>query len=363
MTEQHPDFELDAYDYDLPEELVAQRPAGRRDESKLMLLDRVSGETCARRFSELPQFLPEGSLLVANNSRVVPARLFGSKPSGGKVEFLLLTPLPLLDIRAGSHPKWNRAEAYGLIKASKAPKPGDEVVFAEDLRMEVKERLEYGRCQVELVWRGSLPDIFFEHGHQPLPPYIKRDDTPSDGERYQTIYADQSKTGSVAAPTAGLHFTPEMRESLKNAGFGWSELTLYVGYGTFSPVRDDDVRRHVMHAEYVEIPQETATAVAAAKSEGRPVVAVGTTTVRALEGAYLNVHGIQPFRGWVDLFIYPGFKFNVVDHLLTNFHLPRSSLLMMVSAFAGRETMLRAYREAIRQEFRFYSYGDSMFIF
>lgn len=363
MNGKHPDFDLESYYYELPQELIAQRPAADRDMSRLMLLDRVSGETCSRGFGDLPDILPQGALIVVNDSRVLPARLYGNKPSGGKVEFLLLTPLPLLEIRADSVSGLSRAEAQGLIKASKAVRSGDSIVFTDDLSLTVIEPLEYGRCLVELAWRGDLSDLFLKLGHQPLPPYIRRPDTAEDAERYQTVYADHAKTGSVAAPTAGLHFTPGIRSRLKDEGFEWAAVTLYVGYGTFSPVREDDVRRHLMHSEYLEIPQSTATAISKAKERGRPVVAVGTTTVRALEGAFLASHAVQPFAGWTDLFILPGFKFNVVDHLLTNFHLPRSSLLMMISAFAGRESVLRAYRQAIKEGFRFYSYGDAMFIF
>jgi S-adenosylmethionine:tRNA ribosyltransferase-isomerase len=213
-----------------------------------------------------------------------------------------------------------------------------------------------------LHWSGELAEIFLEHGHQPLPPYIKRPDAAVDFERYQTVYAEESKLGSVAAPTAGLHFTPELRDRILDAGHLWRELTLYVGYGTFSPVRERDIRKHRMHAEYVEIPSDTAEAVAEHKERGLPVVAVGTTSVRALEGAFALTGKIAAFTGWTDLFIRPGFEFKVTDHMLTNFHLPESSLLIMVSSFAGRQAILKAYAVALEEGFRFFSYGDAMFI-
>lgn len=362
MTDINPDLLLESYDYELPESLIAQRPAPGRDRSRLMRLDKGSGAIGLHEFRELPDILPPGALLVANDSRVLPARLYGAKPSGGRVEFLLLIPLPLLEIKQDASGA-SRAEAECLLKASKAAKAGDIVVFSDDFSLTVIEVLGFGRCRVELCWRGDLAGLFFRLGHQPLPPYIRRPDTPEDARSYQTIYADQAKTGSVAAPTAGLHFTPEVRDRLRDAGFGWSTVTLYVGYGTFSSVREADITRHAMHAEYVEVPQDTAEAVLRAKSEGRPVIAVGTTTVRALEGTYRALDGLGPFSGWINLFIHPGFRFGVVDHLLTNFHLPGSSLLMMVSALAGRERILAAYKRAVSENFRFYSYGDAMFIF
>lgn len=362
MNHINPDFLLSSYDYPLPEDRIAQEPATGRDASRLMLLDRSSGATALKRFTDLPGLLPPGALLVANNSRVLPARVFGAKPTGGKVEFLLLTPLPILEIHDGQAPGWKAAKAQGLIRASKGAKPGDSVIFNDSFRLTVVEALEFGRCKVELAWRGELPELFVKLGHQPLPPYIRRPDTPEDAVRYQTVYNDKSKTGSVAAPTAGLHFTQELRSRLLDMGFGWASVTLYVGYGTFSPVREDDIRHHEMHAEYVEISRETADAVVKAKAEGRPIVAVGTTSVRALEGAYLANNGPGPFKGWIDMFIYPGFRFNVTDHMLTNFHLPKSSLLMMISAFADRETVLEAYCKAVQEGFRFFSYGDAMLI-
>ena len=355
------DFRLSDYAFDLPAERIAQQPAERRDGSRLMVLDRATGAAEVRRFVDLPDLLPAGALLVANNSRVVPARLYGSKPSGGRVEFLLLTPPPLLLAEPEGDGRWV-ARADGLLRASKAPRVGDEVAFGPDLRLFVEEKREFGQATVLLSWRGVLAEILDRLGHLPLPPYIRRPDSPADAERYQTVYADPAKAGSAAAPTAGLHFTPELRSRLAERGVEWAEVTLYVGYGTFSPVRSADIRQHRMHAEFVEIGPEAASAVARALAQGRPVVAVGTTSARTLEGAFAATGGFGPYTGWTDIYLLPGSRFHVVDHLLTNFHLPESSLLIMVSALAGREAVRAAYSKALDNGFRFFSYGDAMFI-
>ena len=354
------DFRLSSYHYDLPEDRIAQEPADRRDGSKLLILDRSDSSFTPTRFDNLLDHLPENALMVANNSRVVPARVFGRKPSGGKVEFLLLTPLPLLEPVIDG--EWFVARAEGLLRASKSPKPDAVIHVSEDLKINPVEASEFGRWKVELRWRGDIVKLFGSLGHLPLPPYIKREDDEVDKERYQTVYADDSKAGSVAAPTAGLHFTPELRKQLLDSGRDWAEVTLYVGYGTFSPVRADDIREHAMHAEYIEVPPETAEAVRTAKRDGRPVVAVGTTSARTLEGMHLACGDIRPYAGETDIFIYPGHQFNVVDAMLTNFHLPQSSLVMMIAALVGRETILSAYQFALEHDFRFFSYGDSMLI-
>ena len=359
------DCDLHSYRYDLPQERIAQTPADRRDASRLMVLDRATGDAPGRvfdaAFADLPSLLPPGALLVANNSRVVPARLYGHKATGGKVEFLLLTPPPLIEVQAvgdGRH----SARVEGLLRASKAPKTGQAIELGPGLGLTVAERGEFGRCLVDLVWTGSLLDRLRDSGHMPLPPYITRPDTAQDAERYQTVYNDASKAGSLAAPTAGLHFTPDMRATLDQAGFGWAEVTLYVGYGTFSPVRERDIRNHRMHAEYIEISQVTADAVNRARADGRPVVAVGTTSVRSLEGCFAANGDVRAWAGWTDIFIRPGCAFRTVDAMLTNFHLPESSLVIMVSALAGRKAILHAYREALKRGFRFFSYGDAMLI-
>ena len=360
------DFRLESYGYDLPEERIAQQPADRRDGSRLLVVDRASDTRELADFASLADHLPENALLVANNSRVIPARIFGMKPTGGRVEFLLLTPLPLLvpeplaDPMAA--PGWFTARAEGLLRASKTPKPGTPIAFSDDFRLTAVKAGHFGRWQVQLEWRGDLTAHFQAMGHLPLPPYIKRPDTDADRERYQTTYSNASKTGSVAAPTAGLHFTPGLRAGLADRGFSWAEVTLYVGYGTFSPVRCPDIRDHRMHAEYIEVPKATAQAILDAKAAGRPVIAVGTTSARTLEGMFRACGQVSEFAGETDIFIYPGYDFKVIDGILTNFHLPESSLIIMISALAGRTTILSAYAYALENGFRFFSYGDAMLI-
>lgn len=353
-------FALSSYDFDLPQDRIAQTPADRREGARLMVVDKGQGVAAHAGFADLADHLPAGALLVANNTRVLPARLLATKPTGGAVEFLLLTPLPLLEPTA--HGREFRALAEGLVRVSKKPKSGEAYVFAPDLEIAVVERGPFGRCQVELRWQGDLAAIFERIGHVSLPPYIRRADTAEDRVRYQTLHAAPDKPGSVAAPTAGLHFTPEARAALAARGFGWAEVTLHVGYGTFSPVRAADIRQHHMHAEFAEISEETAQAAAQAKAQGRPVVAVGTTSARALEGAFAQTGTVAPFRGWTDIFISPGYRFAVADAMVTNFHLPGSSLVILVSALAGRETILGAYAQAVQRGYRFFSYGDAMLI-
>ncbi len=354
------DFFLKSYNFELPEQQIAQCPAVMRHGSKLMVLDQKSGETKIMNFTDIVDLLPEGALLVANNSKVVPARIFGQKPTGGRVEFLLLTPLPLIE--GEEIPGGFKAKARGLLRASKGPKPGNIITFDGGLKLTVLGKGKFGLSEVELEWSGDLKKIFEECGKIPLPPYIRRAADESDNERYQTLYACDDKAGSVAAPTAGLHFSEEINEKLKAKNIQRAEVTLYVGYGTFSPVRAEDIRDHEMHSEYIEIPKETAEAVIKAKNEGRPVIAVGTTSARTLEGAFLQAGKICEFKGETNIFIYPGFEFKVVDRMITNFHLPESSLVIMISALAGRENVLKAYTDAVENDFRFFSYGDSMYI-
>ncbi|BCS89029.1 tRNA preQ1(34) S-adenosylmethionine ribosyltransferase-isomerase QueA [Pseudodesulfovibrio sediminis] len=354
------DYLLESYNFELPEENIAQAPADRRDGSRLLVLNRKEESLTPVNFTDLLEYLPKNALLVANNSRVIPARIFGSKATGGKVEFLLLTPLPLIEKKEENG--WQIARVEGLLRASKTPKQGTEVTFADTFKLIPEEAGPFGRWQVTLKWKGDLTKLFSEHGHLPLPPYIKRPDSTADRERYQTTYSDESKTGSVAAPTAGLHFTPELRQKLANNGFEWAEVTLYVGYGTFSPVRCTDIRDHAMHSEYIEVPEATAHAIRQAKKEGRPVIAVGTTSARTLEGMFREIGNVSEFKGETDIFITPGYTFNVIDGILTNFHLPESSLIIMISALAGRKTILSAYEFALENGFRFFSYGDAMLI-
>ncbi|MBI9111206.1 tRNA preQ1(34) S-adenosylmethionine ribosyltransferase-isomerase QueA [Maridesulfovibrio ferrireducens] len=354
------DLNLESYNFELPEERIAQCPAEKRHDSKLMVLDRTSGETEIKSFTDVPDLLPEGALLVANNSKVIPARIFGKKPSGGRVEFLLLSPVPLIVPTAT--PQGYKAVVKGLLRSSKPTKIGSEVKFDCDMKLTVLGKGQFGLSDVELEWQGSLKEIFETCGKIPLPPYIRRVANETDNERYQTLYACDDKAGSVAAPTAGLHFSKEIEERLREKNIERVEVTLYVGYGTFSPVRTTDIRDHEMHSEYIEIPEETARAIQKAKDEGRAVIAVGTTSARTLEGAFQQTGKICAFKGETNIFIYPGYEFKVVDRMLTNFHLPESSLVIMISALAGRNHVLNGYQKAIENEFRFFSYGDSMYI-
>lgn len=358
------DYLLESYDYDLPEELIAQRPAAAPGSSRLLFMQRENGRGAACRdamFSDLPDLLPKDALLVANNARVLPCRIKWTRPGGGRAEFLLLTPLPLLLASACAESGgFFSARAEALLKPGAKFKAGQAFAVRGDLECAIIQKRDYGRHDVLLRWRGSLEEIFNKCGSLPLPPYIKREAESADQERYQTIYA--SKTGAAAAPTAGLHFTPEIRRALEEKGFLWREITLYTGYGTFSPVRSADILKHKMHAEFVEIDSGAADAINTAIKDGRPVIAVGTTSMRALEGAARVAGGMRPFSGWTDIFIYPGHEFKTASGLITNFHLPKSSLLMLASAFAGRKETLSAYRHAVRSGYRFFSYGDAMLI-
>ena len=350
---------LEAYRYDLPEDLIASIP-GERGGSRLMLVDRHDGHS-HHHFAELPDLLSPGAVLVVNNSKVLPARLLGHRPTGGKMECLLLTPLPLLDVRTEGGESW--AEAEALIKPVKPAKEGQRYELVGGIGVTLLEKGAFGRCRVRLHWNGDLQSLIETHGLLPLPPYMRREAEESDKARYQTVYARADKSGSVAAPTAGLHFTPAMREDLQSRGFGWTELTLHVGYGTFSPVREQNIRQHVMHSEFVEVSETAAAELNQARREGRPIVAVGTTAARSLEGVAALYKGeIVPHSDWINIFIRPGFRFQAVSGLVTNFHLPESTLLMLVSALAGREHILAAYQEAVRARYAFFSYGDAMLI-
>lgn len=346
------------FDFHLPEELIAQE-AAPRGTSRLLVLDRRHGTWHHAAIPDLPRFLVPGDLLVANNTRVFAARLLGHRvPSGGAVECLLL----------GRQPDAPGDMWQALMHPGQKLKPGARVRFegaAGILMAEVLDRHFHGRRTIRL-WRepdraADVDELIDALGHVPLPPYIKRPDTAADRERYQTVFA--KIRGSVAAPTAGLHFTVDLLDSLAARGIQRTEITLHVGYGTFKPVRTDTVEAHVVDPEWYEIGAEAASAVNQAVSDGRRVIAIGTTTTRALEDAALRGCGtVKAGAGAATVFIYPGFQFQVICGLLTNFHLPRSSLLMLVASFAGREHILRAYREAVEQRYRFYSYGDAMLI-
>ena len=351
-------YTLDDYHYELPETLIAQTPAPDRDGSRLLHLQRGSGTVLHRHFDDVVSLLRPGDVLVVNNTRVIPGRLHGRKESGGKVELLILD-YGEADGRGHN----DRQPVYHcLIKASKQAAAGTRMLFDEGLTAEVLNFSD-GIYTVRFSAPESFDTLLDRIGRMPLPPYIKRDATQpdvADRTRYQTVYAREQ--GAIAAPTAGLHFTDEIVARIKAAGVTVAAVTLHVGYGTFVPVRVDDIREHRMHEEWFRIPQDTARTVNRAKDEGRRVVAVGTTSVRTLEYAAGPDGRVTPGSGRCDLFIYPGYRFKVVDAMLTNFHLPRSTLLMLVSAFAGRQTILDAYRAAVDEQYRFFSYGDAMLI-
>lgn len=363
-------FLLSSYQYDLPPGQIAQKPLRNRDDSRLMLLGRRSGRTRHAVFRSLPDHLRPGDLLVVNNSKVFPARLLGRKPSGGKVEVLLLYPVGAVAGETDCPGARDRAggEWFCLVRSSRRPRPGQTCRFPGGMQGTITGPGEGGAWKVRFDRVGSALFAYLdEHGRMPLPPYIRRDGGPGedrlaeeDRARYQTVFA--RSTGSVAAPTAGLHFTPSVCERLAAKGIGMAEITLHVGPGTFLPVRVEDVRRHVVLPERWGLTEEAAEKVHRAKAEHGRVVAVGTTVVRCLETVAREGRGLVAGEGWTDLCVLPGHRFEVVDALITNFHLPGSSLLLLVSAFAGRDRVLRAYGEAIREGYRFYSYGDCMLI-
>jgi S-adenosylmethionine:tRNA ribosyltransferase-isomerase len=331
------------FHYELPEELIARHPAARRTDSRLLHLDGRTGAVEDRAFIDLPALLRPGDLLVLNDTRVVPARLHGRKDTGGRIEILL-------ERLAGG------TRALVQLRSSKPPTPGSRIHLPGEATASVVAREDDFWL---LEFEGDPAAVFERHGEMPLPPYLHRAAEASDRERYQTVYA--RSPGAVAAPTAGLHFDEAMIAACETAGIASARLTLHVGAGTFQPVRVDDVREHRMHAERVEVPEATCEAVAACRRRGGRVVAVGTTVVRALESAATG-GALAPWAGDTRLFITPGCRFRVVDALVTNFHLPESTLLMLVSAFAGRSRVLAAYRHAVERRYRFFSYGDAMFV-
>lgn len=344
-------MDLDLFDYELPPERIAQYPTEERDASRLLVLDRARGRREDRLFRDLPELLRPGDLLVLNDSRVIPARVQGRLlPGAGRVE--------LLFVRESGPGRWQV-----LARPARRCRPGALISVGDgQARVRIVESAGDGRRVVELPDGGAIRDLLERYGVPPLPPYIARHAKPGqeDWERYQTVYA--ARDGSVAAPTAGLHFTSRLLDRLKVSGVEVTSLTLHVGPGTFRPIRTRQVEAHRLDAEAVEIRAEAAGAVARARAEGRRVIAVGTTTCRALESAAGAGGAIRPVSGLVDLYIYPGYRFRATDALLTNFHLPRSSLLLLVSAFAGREAVLDAYRHAAAAGYRFYSYGDAMLL-
>jgi S-adenosylmethionine:tRNA ribosyltransferase-isomerase len=356
------------FDFELPEELIAQHPPAERGRSRLIVFDRATGQSQHTTFDQLPAHLTRGDLLVVNDTRVFPARLLGHRvPSGGAVECLLIRRLEVGALGGGrSEAQIGSAEEWeALMHPGQKLKPGARVRFERDgatLVGEVLGRHFYGRRSIRLEAPGGerVADLIERIGHVPLPPYIKRDDEASDRDRYQTVYARSS--GSVAAPTAGLHFTQPLLEELASRGVERTTITLHVGYGTFKPVRVDNVEDHDVDPERYVVSVEAADALTRAKRDRRRIIAVGTTTTRALESLGLDDGVVRPGEGETRLFIRPGHRFELVSGLVTNFHLPKSSLLFLAAAFAGREEILAVYRDAVQRRYRFYSYGDAMLI-
>jgi S-adenosylmethionine:tRNA ribosyltransferase-isomerase len=332
------------FHFELPQELIAQVPLDQRSASRLLCLDRQTGKLSDRMFQDLPGLLHPDDLLVFNNTEVIPARLYGTKSSGGRVEILVERLL-------------SKQECLAQIRASKSPKAAGILILEDGSQLHVMGRQE-GFFHLQLV-DGNLMDLLQSMGHMPLPPYITREDTQRDRRRYQTVFAETP--GAVAAPTAGLHFDRLLLDQLNDAGIRSTKVTLHVGAGTFQPVRVDDIEDHQMHAEWLEVCQESCDAINHTRLRGGRVIAVGTTAVRSLETAAQDGE-LRPFSGDSRIFIYPSYQFRVVDAMITNFHLPESTLLMLVSAFAGHSETLAAYRHAVQQRYRFFSYGDAMLL-
>lgn len=350
---------ISEYDYNLPEELIAQMPADKRDNSRMMVLNRKDRTISHKHFYDIVDLIEPNTLLVMNNTKVLPARLIGHKDTGAKIEVFLLKQNSKMQ---DEHENWEV-----LIKPSKRVKPDTIIKISDELSVRAIKRLEEnGEWLVELIFNGNnVLDVLHRNGNIPLPPYIERkipneDLKKLDFERYQTVYAKDE--GSVAAPTAGLHFTKEILKKLENKGVELAYVTLNVGLGTFRPVQCENVENHKMHSETFEISEKATEQINRAKAEGKKIVAVGTTTVRTLETAYKKFGCIKACHDHSELFIYPPYEFKVIDNLITNFHLPKSTLLMLVSALAGKDFIFEAYKEAIENKYRFFSYGDCMYI-
>ena len=334
------------FDYNLPEELIAQHPADKRDFSRLMVVDRKNGQREDKHFYDIIDYLNEGDLLVMNDTRVIPARLFGHRPEKEeKIEVFLLENI--------EKDKWEV-----LVKPGKKMKIGTKCIFSDELSLEVIDIKEDGNRIVEFSYEGIFQEILDKLGNMPLPPYIK--EKLKDKERYQTVYS--KNPGSVAAPTAGLHFTKDLLKKIEDKGVKLAFITLNVGLGTFRPVKVDDVKNHKMHSEYYQISKETADLINETKKNNKRIISTGTTTTRTLESVFKKNGQIREDSGWTDIFIYPGFEFNVIDCQITNFHLPKSTLIMLVSALANKEIILDAYKDAVDKKYRLFSFGDAMFL-
>ncbi len=345
-------MDISLFDYHLPPELIAQEPMRRRDESRLLVLDRAGDEMQILPFRRIVDFLDPGDMLVVNNTKVFKARLFGQRATGARVEIFLVRPVD----RTKDRLNW-----YALVNPSRRVKEGEPIEFGDD-RVVLTEDVGGGRWIVTFHSDTQRERVIGRCGHVPLPHYIRRDDHPDDVRRYQTVFADADKVGAVAAPTAGFHFTKPLLHELEEKGIGRVELTLHVGPGTFKPVSVDNIEEHTVDPEFAELTSGAAETLNRTRANGGRIVAVGTTSVRTLESAVAAGGGFAPLAQMVDLYIRPGHRFRAVDRMITNFHLPKSSLLILVSAFAGRERVLEAYRSAIANRLRFYSYGDAMLI-
>lgn len=341
-------MQLSDFDFHLPEELIANYPPKNRTDSRLLHLQGQSGEISHKQFPDILELLQPGDLMVFNNTRVIPARLLGQKSSGGKVEVLIERVL-------------DEHQVLAHVRANKSPKPGNILLLEEALEVEMLGR-EGELFHLRFLHSESVFDLLEAHGHMPLPPYIERPDEEQDKERYQTVY--NQKPGAVAAPTAGLHFDEQLLSALRQKGVKTAFVTLHVGAGTFQPVRVENIKEHQMHSEYAEVPQEVVDAILETRANGGRVVAVGTTSVRSLESAAQASDDklIEAFSSDTSIFIYPGYQFKVVDAMVTNFHLPESTLIMLVSAFCGQQNILKAYNVAVQEKYRFFSYGDAMFL-
>ncbi len=333
-------MKVEEFDYELPQELIAKYPAIPRHKARLMVLNRKDRTITHDIFWNLDIYLREGDLLVFNNTKVIPARLLGKKPTGGKVEVVLTDYI--------------RPELWIALIGGKKIRKGLIIEIADDFKIKVLKHVRESKFMVKLVGDNPL-ELIDRYGHIPIPPYLKRSEEDIDRKYYQTVFAKEK--GSVAAPTASLHFSEELLQKLREKGVEFAFITLHVSYGTFKPIKVSEVERHSVDPEYIKVPVEVVQRIKSVKKRGNRVVAVGTTVVRALETS-----SMEPYEGWTDLYIYPGYRFKVVDAMITNFHLPRSSLLVMVCAFGGREFILKAYREATSKKYRFYSYGDGMLI-
>ncbi|MEW6184967.1 MAG: tRNA preQ1(34) S-adenosylmethionine ribosyltransferase-isomerase QueA [Thermodesulfobacteriota bacterium] len=348
---------LSEYEFALPSELIAQEPIEQRDQSRLMVLERKTGDRQHKAFYQILEYLHPGDVLVINDTRVVPARLLGKKKSGGGVECLILH-YPGSQVR-------DSFTTPCLIKSRGKIRPGEFIFFDENLEGEIQPTSPDGTALVTFRFQGTLESVLQKSGHVPLPPYIHRKEKDpalqeTDRNRYQTVFA--RNPGAVAAPTAGLHFSAKLMASLREKGVFWVPLTLHVGYGTFAPIKSENIEAHKMHSESYFLSAEAARTILEQKSQGRRIIAVGTTSTRVLEYQAQKYGTLKAEEGHCDLFIKPGFSFRIIDGLITNFHLPRTTLLLLVSAFAGRDNILKAYQEAVKRNYRFYSYGDAMMI-